>query len=303
MSVYDYSGCIKITFDKPIVVEPSNAEIIEFAPEKLDVTDAMLTVSSTYGGQPKAQAVDKSLSTRWETSGAAFPQWLTADLRKETLLGKIRVYMVQGQYPVSAFTIQGSSDNSTWVDIYSGTIANATAWTDIAFTPAAYRYWRFLITAGTSGYACIYEIEYWPMRRRIAGWEVTGEEPDMSPAGVAQAVSYIVRSVTRDVDNMSVFLWLDLNNRMRYPQGPVNVKFTGSLVSLGYANVEPFERSFTPTNITKIFHPNDPENLTSSVVMTLGVIEVSYQYGKLEESVTVTTGASITATNVSGLPL
>ncbi len=49
--------------------------------------------------------------------------------------------------------------------------------------------------------------------------------------------------------------------RMKYPQGPVSIDFTGSLIGENGASVEAFEENFTPTDITPVFNPNDAEYL------------------------------------------
>ena len=306
MSVYEYGSCIQITFDKPIVVDPEVVTGTEYVPVRLAVTDAMVSVSSSYSGRLKVHAIDGDFNTRWETSGAAFPQWFATDFGVSKNIGKIRVYVVGGQYPVSAYTIQGSDDNSTWTDITSGTIANATQWTDIVFPPVSHRYWRFYITAGTSGYACIYEIQFFGVRNkyRTDGWEVYAQESDMSPEGTLSKTVYTVRKVTRSEDNFSIFLWLDLFGRMKNPQGNVTVKFTGSLIGLGYANVAPFQLTFTPTEMSRVFCPLDRENLTASTQMTCSTFDVTYRYNKNpDENLTALTNMSIVITNVGGLPL
>lgn len=306
MSIYDYAGCIKVTFDRPIIVDPEIIIGVEPLPYKANVTDAMLTVSGYYSGRQKIYAVDGLLTTRWQTPSSGIPGWITANFGALQSLFKIRVYTISGQYPTTAFTIQGSNDNSSWVDIANVTILSTyTGWTDTEFAPVSYQYWRLYVTAGTSSYATLYEIEYWPSRvaYRTDGWEVYAQEYNTIPMGEASKKNYSIRKITRSLDNMSVLIWLNLDQRIKYPIGDVTVKFNGTLVGLGNVNVEPFELSFTPTAPEKIFNPNDAENITVAIGTTVYCFDVTYRYGQLIENITVQAGAAIVVTKVGSLPL
>jgi len=196
-SLLDYMTTIELEFDKPIINDPEIVTGIEYV-GPLVVTDAMVTVSGYYSGRDKKYALDNNLGTRWQTPSSGIPGWFTANFGTLQILGKIRVYTITGQYPVSAYTIQGSNDNSNWTDVISGTIATGTTqWTDIIFTPATFQYWRFYVTAGTSNYATIYEIQYYTVQTayNTNGFKVTADEYNKMPAGDVVNEEYTVKKI------------------------------------------------------------------------------------------------------------
>ena len=307
MSIYDYSACIKITFDRPIVSDLEVVTGTEYLPLPELITDAMLTVSGYYDNRDKKYAADKDLATRWQTPTSGIPGWITTDFGADRCLALLRLYTISGQYPLSEFTLQGSNDNSSWADVTAGTISSSyTGWSDFAFAPATFRYWRVYVTAGTSSYATIYEMQFYAQRTkyRTEGWEVYAQESNRIPDGVASKTNYTIRKVTKSDDGMSVFLWLDLYGRIKYPLGNITVKFTGTMLGPNGAVVEPFELSFAPTQPAKIFNPNDVENLTASINATVSSFDVTYRYAQQgAESITAQASASVVATKVGELPL
>jgi hypothetical protein len=107
-----------------------------------------------YGFVPY-MAVDGLDQTRWSSDGSPMPHWLKYDLgvgvtkivRKIRLLGSgIPGDGDPGMF--KDFTLQGSNDDSTWDDLYSGTQINTPTWQEYTFANStAYRYYRVLITS------------------------------------------------------------------------------------------------------------------------------------------------------------
>lgn len=303
MSVFDFGSCIKITFDKPIIVDP---EVIigseYYAPRPNDVSPVYAD-SSHYSSYGPWNAFDHDTGTTW-LNNAARPVWIRKDFGANVFITKLRMYLNTNK--PKAFQLQGSSDASSWADVYVGECSATTGWQEFTFTGATYRYWRVYVTTVQSNEAWIYEIEFFGTRNtyRTDGWEVSAQESAMSPEGIIAKRIYEVRKVSRSEDGLSIYLWLDLDGRILNPLSDITVKFSGSLIGPGYANVAPFELSFSPTELTRVFNPHDRENLTMLSVMSLSTFDVTYRYNKhTDEYLTASAAMTVLATNVGGLPL
>lgn len=111
-------------------------------------TPASALSSSNYFGWPASQAFDGITTTGWAPSGSV-PAWVGYDFETAVDVGKVRVLNNNG-YGGRAAQVQGSSDGTSWITVYSGEIAQ-TGWTDFVFTVASYRYWRLYITSLWAG--------------------------------------------------------------------------------------------------------------------------------------------------------
>ena len=141
----------------------------------------------------------------------------------------------------------------------------------------------------------------------IPSWQITGAEYTTEPMGEAIDKEYTIDKITKSEDNKSLYIWLDLGNRMKYPRS-VTVNFSGSLSGPGGAQVEPFIETFTPVGITPIFNPNAPDHLTITPNFALAVKEVVYSSAKLDEPadqicIYPANFTSILVTHVGTLPL
>ena len=306
MSIYDYSGCIKLTFDRPIIEDPEVITGIEYVPIKETVTNSMISVASTYGSNYKNYAIDGFTEGGRYESDRNSGNYFQVDFGISKLLGKIRYYQVSGDYVFTGFTLQGSADASSWSDITTGTTTGSTGWHECIFTPASYRYWRVLFTTPAAYYITLYEIEYYSIRTKYLtdGWEVSALEPDKSPGGSVSKKVYLIRKITKSEDGRSVFIWLDLPGRIKYPISNITVKFTGTLVGLGNVNVKPFEVTFAPTSSAKIFNPHNVENLTVNTKAMLSCFEVIYRYSQQGiENIATQASATVVVTKVGSLPI
>ncbi len=301
MSVFDYSSCIKIDFDKAILTDVSI--IMPSAEQRL--TDFIPAVSGTYSGSyPVDQAFDGSTSTYWRASSTAAGQWIGFYNAKKTVLSKIRVYFGYSSGRPNAYVVRGSNDNSTWTDVASGNFTNASAWQEITCSGYKFRYWRLVFNSRFSSYYTCSEIEFYELV--IPGWQITGEEYTTEPMGEAIDKEYTIDKITKSEDNKSLYVWLDLGNRMKFPRS-ITVTFNGLLSGPGGAQVEPFTETFTPVGITPIFNPNAPDHLTITSDFALTVKEVVYSSAKLDEPADqigiFPSSMSITVIHVGTLPL
>lgn len=266
MSILDWSGAIRVTFDKEIVNDPA-----VYTEEVIKQTVVAATASGSYNGSSQpGNAFDGNPSSAWIASGGA-GSWIKADFGAVTAIDKVRL-LPRTYYVTKEYAIQGSNDDTSWTTVASGQLAtNSSVWTDITFAEASYRYWRVLVVSTWDPYeAGFYEIEFYGVVRNyeVAGWMVTGQEYDKVPGGELQTATYGLRRVTRSEDELSVILWLKLDQRLLNPQGLVTVSYdkeTGNLIGAGNVPVDDFSISFTPTNITPIFNPQAQENISLSV--------------------------------------
>lgn len=291
-----YSAAIKITFDKEILSNPESvlgSEPVRFKSSAANTPFSSGDYSSTYSA---AKAFDGSTSTYWRSASTTMPQYIGTDFGTAKTFTKARVYL--DSYKPGAYQLQGSNDNSVWTDVATGTFTSTTGWQSINFSPATFRYWRLYLTSRQSTYCYVYEIEFYEARTTydVSGWTVTGYEYDRIPGGTLQPVTYDIYRITKTVDNLAVILWLDLGGRMLNPIGQVTVTFNGYLLGPGGATVEAFSQAFTPTNIDKMFNPNNLEKVeVASIVPTATRIRIYYSTGYASEKVEVS-GITPTAT-------
>ena len=124
MSVFEYSSCIKIDFDKAILTDVS--AIVPSAEQRLN--DFIPAVSGTYSSYSIDRAFDGSTSTYWRASSATAGQWIGFSTAKKTTLSKIRVYFGYSSGRPNAYVVRGSDDNATWTDVTSGNFVNSSVW-------------------------------------------------------------------------------------------------------------------------------------------------------------------------------
>ncbi|WP_432050656.1 ThuA domain-containing protein [Verrucosispora sp. NA02020] len=115
------------------------------------------TTSSDEGaGMTGAQAVDGDLTTRW-SSAFSDPQWIRVDLGAPTAIGRVKLTW-EAAYS-SAYTIQTSTDGTTWTTVRTVTGADGGV-DDHAGLGSNGRYLRIHATARGTGWGhSLYEVE------------------------------------------------------------------------------------------------------------------------------------------------
>ncbi|GAA4201962.1 penicillin acylase family protein [Streptosporangium oxazolinicum] len=115
--------------------------------------------SSTQLFYPASRAVDGDPTTRWSSSSSD-NQYLQVDLGSATTVSRalLRWETAYG----AAYSIQTSTDGSTWTTVYSTTTGNGGV-DNVRFTPTSARYVRMQgVTRGTSYGYSLYELEVYP---------------------------------------------------------------------------------------------------------------------------------------------
>lgn len=322
MSMYDWTGAIKITFDKPIINNPDI--IIGSELNNKIIPDGSPSASSNESGFYPYYAFNNSVTDgeSWFTR-SSLPQWLQYAFGSAKTIGGIRIYQ-PSSYMIKDAIVKASSDNSNWVDVATVSFPNATGWQSAIFNEASYRYWRLHITSKWGTYTQTIEMEFYSIRTLYltAGWTVTGFEYNRVPNGELIPVSYTVRRVTKSEDNLSIILWLDLKGRMKAPIGDITVSYNktlGNLIGPYNALVESFSMVFTPQNIVPIYlQPHSIENLSASAALTLATHAVNYKYipstdntflvakidsEHMDEALLATPNLTLVVTKVGDLPL
>ena len=249
--------------------------------------DFTLTASSVYNSTyAVAKAIDGSTSTHWMTAYLPSSAWLKADFGRAIQITKVRSYYGYTNGRPNAYILQGSNDNSTWDDVSAGNFSNQSTWQEFMVADGgSYRYWRMLYTSRYGGYYSCSEIIFYHTETIpiVDGWEVVGQEPDMSPDGVVSAHTYQLMRVTKTDNDYAIVLWLKIKDRMKHPQGEVVVNFTGSLQGPGGAFVAPFTLSFVPQNITPIFNPHDPAYISAVDASIVSAIRLLITHSSAED--------------------
>lgn len=99
----------------------------------------------TLSGFPMSNAFDGDVNTFWRDSGG-IPSWLGVDLGESITITKVNMAGVSTR--IKDFILQGSTDNNTWVNIYSGQQTNDNILRTYEFGNAnSYRYYRIYISS------------------------------------------------------------------------------------------------------------------------------------------------------------
>ena len=108
-----------------------------------------ISSSGAAAGQPATNGFDFDDTTYWQASASGANRWLSYDFGAAQALKGFRLSQSSGVNNKStAYKIQASTDNSTWVDIYTYAAAAPTDSSTIAFGATyTYRYWRALTTS------------------------------------------------------------------------------------------------------------------------------------------------------------
>jgi len=277
MSVFDWTSGIKIEFDKEI---KSTVEIASGSETKT-YRPSVITASSSYGSQLPGLAIDGNEATYWRANNS-LPVWLACDFGEIVSLNTWRVVKLAPDRP-RGYTLQVSDDNLSWTDLKSGEMTNVAGEEIINFEAASHRYWRLYITSLWSSLCYLGELSFSgeiPVYS-ANGFTVTGMQYATSPQGVAELNDFRIRKITKSPDEKSIFVWLWLDDRLKYPVDQINVaydKSVGNLVGEQSAQVDSFSLTFSPTNLTPFFNPHNAENIDVSLTHENELIHIFYEF-------------------------
>lgn len=282
MSVLDWTSGIKIDFDKEI---KSTVEIASGSETKI-YRPHVITASSSYRDQGPELAIDGNDATYWRSNNSV-PVWLACDFGRIVSTNTLRVVKMSIYRP-RGYTLQVSEDGLTWTDLKSGEMTNVTGEEIIEFEAASHRYWRLYVTSLWSSHCHIGELAFFgdiPVYSSN-GFTVKGMQYATSPQGVAELNDFRVRKITKSLDEKSIYVWLWLEDRLKYPVDQINVaydKSVGNLVGAQSAQVDSFSLTFAPTNLTPFFNPHNAENIDVTMTHENELIHIFYEFYRADE--------------------
>ena len=308
MALLDYSGAIKITFDRPIINDPTVVLSTEaYKPIGNPYLGKSPISSSSYSGYTPATAFNGSTGDLWCAASGAVGNWIGLNFNTPTTIDKIRLYVGNSTYTVNGYEIQGSDDGSAWTTVATGNFSNAIGWNEATFEPTSYQYWRLITTSMyNTGRWYVYELEFCETRNvyDVSGWTVTSQEYRHVPGAELLAKTHTVRKVTRSADMLSVTLWLDMYSRMKAPAGLVTVaydKTLGNLKGMGNLQVESFTLTFTPANITPVNNALVTEFIELTPIANPVHTHIYYTNSQGEEHITLTPSVTATLIHIDDL--
>lgn len=115
------------------------------------IVSGVLTATATASSnlQPAANAVDGNPNTRWESSFAVDPSWITLDFAAVYSLSEIVIDWEAAN--AASYEIQGSNDNTNWTTISTQTGGSFGNRTDTISLQGNYRYLRVYGTTRSDG--------------------------------------------------------------------------------------------------------------------------------------------------------
>jgi uncharacterized repeat protein (TIGR01451 family) len=115
-----------------------------------------VTASSAKPGNPASYAIDGNESTYWDSY--ELPQWIYVDIGSVQPVPRLTVHFYDGDARTYTYSIDASSDGSTWTEIVSSRTVHGLATHDFG-TPVNLRYARVNVTAQSiNNFAHIFEI-------------------------------------------------------------------------------------------------------------------------------------------------
>ena len=122
---------------------------------------ATATASSTRSGNVASRAIDGILSTYWQANGnpsPGSPQWLRVDLGSAKTFNRV-IFTEPAGNTITAYTIQYSSNGSTWTNVSGSSATKVGTVTTVNFTAVTVRYHQIRITASAATRPSISEYE------------------------------------------------------------------------------------------------------------------------------------------------
>ena len=127
------------------------------------LNDGSATADTTYTTYVASRAFDNTAGTNWLSTDSAFPHWIKYDLGEGVVKKARKLRLLPQDIQLEDFTLEGSNDDSNWVQFVSDTATGNTEWQEWEFSNStAYRYYKITVTSNYSGsddMAGIFEIE------------------------------------------------------------------------------------------------------------------------------------------------
>ena len=109
-------------------------------------SDSKYAFSPNYNAE---KAIDGNTGTWWNTdSRLPYPHWWKYDLGISISKTVTRLRIIVNHGDIKDFKLQGSNNDSSWTDLYTGVQADNNNWQEYTFANStAYRYYRVVISS------------------------------------------------------------------------------------------------------------------------------------------------------------
>lgn len=128
------------------------------------LNDGTPSADSHHDFYVSSRAFDNNTGTGWLSDDSAFPHWIKYDLGEGVAKKARKLCLYPQDIQVGDFTLGGSNDDSSWVELVSDTANGVSEWQEWEFENlTAYRYYIITITSNLTGggdtYGGVMEIE------------------------------------------------------------------------------------------------------------------------------------------------
>lgn len=286
---------VALRFSQPLVGDITGFDNpVGYTQKAVDLSKAEITTLNQYStSYTGAQAVDGNASTYWRGSSAV--NWIKFRLPGSKVITHIRMYL--GNYYIKTFTVSGSNDGSTWVQLggeYTAASSTTAQWYTIPIeNDSSYTHYRIdTLTAYNSSRIYLYEVELQetlPLGNE-SKFSVDGNTYQYVPGGELVPTNRTVASLRVDPEDASlVYLSFDPGNlrSLKNLVGQVSLRYAGgTLRGLG-GPVADFDFSFLPEGLRPKHHPNAEEHIEASIEVNSKLTRVYYTDAKTEEHLEV----------------
>ncbi len=128
-----------------------------------------------------------------------YESWIALDIGEERTIHEVKITNASTGYGVENFTIQGSHNGSSWIDVFEGKAQDTTAQQTGSIDPTAYRHWRLFVDSmyNDNGVIRIRDIKYVTKELENPVWiALTRNASDTRPIHAVEIQNYTNRGVS-----------------------------------------------------------------------------------------------------------
>ena len=291
---------IAIKFTQPLIGNVTGLNPpVGYKKSQLSLSQAKVTTLNQYStSYTGAKAIDGSTSTYWR--GTTAINWIQLQLPEPKAVTQLRMYL--GSYYIKTFTLSGSNDGSTWVQLggeYTAASSTTAKWYTFDIENGAeYLYYRVDTLTAYSSTIYLYELQLYedaPIGNE-AKFTVSFDEYNFVPGGSTSRKTRVATAI-EIVDSHTIALLFNsgCTNSIQRAAGDITVSYDGSGTLRGQGGpVLAFEKTFIPAGLDPKNNPHDVEHLELlSISANIVLSKIRYHYAYEVEHVEL---ASMTAT-------
>lgn len=285
---------IAIKFTQPLIGNVTGLNPpAGYKKSQLNLSQARVTTLNQYStSYTGAKAIDGSTSTYWR--GTTAVNWIQLQLPEPKAVTRLRMYL--GSYYIKTFTLSGSNDGSTWVQLggeYTAASSTPAKWYTFDIENGVeYLYYRVDTLTTYSSTIYLYELQLYedaPIGNE-AKFTVSFDEYNFVPGGSTSRKTRVATAI-EIVDSRTIALLFDsgCTNSIQRAAGDITVSYDGSGTLMGQGGpVLAFEQLFTPVGLDPKNNPQDAEHLeVSSILADAKLTRITYFSTQTDEHVVV----------------